>query len=214
MSDNRQKQMNIALYRAVKEGDLYRAEESIRNGANLNIKEKHGGKTMVHIAYEKGDLLMVQFLITKGANLNAKDDDGKTPLNYACEGNNIKIIKKLIQYHADVNQISENPDTLPTPLMVACENGNAEITKCLIKNGADVNLNFKGKTALKCACNSTKSIKCFKILLQNHANPNEILDDSGMTILHYACEIKNYKAVKLLIEYDFLHEIFKISIPT
>lgn len=73
---------------------------------------------------------------------------GSTPLSVAISKGDIEIVKKFIEYGADVNQISEDM----TPLMVAARYNKVEIIKILIANGARVNeKNEKGYTAIKYA---------------------------------------------------------------
>lgn len=73
---------------------------------------------------------------------------GGTPLSVAISKGDIEIVKKFIEYGADVNQISEDM----TPLMVAARYNKVEIIKILIANGARVNeKNEKGYTAIKYA---------------------------------------------------------------
>ena len=79
-----------------------------------------------------------------------------------------------------------------------CLNGDVNIAKFLIKKGADVNIIHNDYTALKASCES-KSFQCFKLLIEHGASPNEVIDRSGMTILHYACKLGNFKIVKYLV---------------
>ena len=47
-----------------------------------------------------------------------------------------------------------------------------------------------------------KDIRTVKYLLQEKkVNPNQREDDAGLTPLHYACQTKNQKMIKLLLKY-------------
>ncbi len=71
-----------------------------------------------------------------------------TPLCIAIQKGEIDIVKKLIEYGADVNEKSFGM----TPLMVAARYNKVEIMKLLISNGAiSTTKDEKGFTALKYA---------------------------------------------------------------
>ena len=74
-----------------------------------------------------------------------------TPLCMAiCKGD-LEIVKKFIEYGADVNENSNGM----TPLMYAARYNNVEIMKVLIEKGADVKQkDERGNNALKYAENS------------------------------------------------------------
>ena len=71
-----------------------------------------------------------------------------TPLCLAiCKGD-VEVVKKFIQYGADVNENSNGM----TPLMYAARYNNLEILKYLVENGADFKIkDARGNTALKYA---------------------------------------------------------------
>ena len=88
----------------------------------------------------------------------------KTPLTVAVGKGDIEIVKKFIEYGADVNQKSEDD---MTPLMIAARYNRVEIIKLLIANGARTyEKNEKGYTALKYAqlSNATDAIAILKDL--------------------------------------------------
>ncbi|RXM47238.1 ankyrin repeat domain-containing protein [Flavobacterium sp. YO12] len=84
-----------------------------------------------------------------------------SPLNVAVSKGDLAFVKKLIEYGADVNEMSEDL----SPLMTAARYNKAEIMKVLIANGARINeKNEKGYTALKYAelSNATDAIAILK----------------------------------------------------
>ena len=71
-----------------------------------------------------------------------------TPLNVAISKGDIEVVKKFIEYGADVNEESNGM----TPLMTAARYNKVEIIKVLLANGARANAKDEtGKTALKYA---------------------------------------------------------------
>lgn len=71
-----------------------------------------------------------------------------TPLCVAISKGEVELVKKFVEYGADVNEKSNGM----TPLMVAARFNNVEIIKFLIANGANIKeKDEKGFTALKYA---------------------------------------------------------------
>ena len=84
-----------------------------------------------------------------------------TPLNVAISKGDIEIVKKFIEYGADVNEKTEDM----SPLMTAARYNKVEILKVLLANGARPDdKNEKGYTALKYAqlSNATDAIEILK----------------------------------------------------
>jgi ankyrin repeat protein len=74
--------------------------------------------------------------------------EGATPLCVAISKGEIDLVKKLIEYGADVNEKSNGL----TPLMIAARYNKVEIIKLLLANGASLKQkNEIGITALKYA---------------------------------------------------------------
>lgn len=80
---------------------------------------------------------------------NVLSNYGKsTPLCVAIQKGEFDLVKKLIEYGADINEKSYGM----TPLMVAARYNKTEILKLLLANGANANVkDEKGFTALKYA---------------------------------------------------------------
>jgi len=117
---------------AVKSGDRETVAISIKEGFNVNAKDKDG-YTALLIAAEKGDLEMAQLLVEKGADVNAKDKDGYTALMYVAYAGNLEIAKILIKNGADVNVRDKDGWTA---LMFARMGKKTDITELLKKSGA------------------------------------------------------------------------------
>jgi ankyrin repeat protein len=87
--------------------------------------------------------------------------DDTTPLIVAISKGDIDIVKKFIEYGADVNEKSNGM----TPLMIAARYNKVEIIKILISKGAHLNeKDENGYTALKYAeiSNATEAIQILK----------------------------------------------------
>jgi len=79
--------------------------------------------TPLHIAAEIGDVLLVEILLVYGgAFVNITDDVGETPLFYALRGRNQEVIKKLVEYKANLFAKNEEGET---PLEFCISNRDA-----------------------------------------------------------------------------------------
>lgn len=142
-----------------------------------------------------GDLSLVSSLLQKGADANKFSDAmGSTPLTQAVLGNNIFIVKLLLEKGANIHAI--DPDGR-TALMWAALKGNLEITKLLLENKADVNFSLTGETALMLAA-SRGNRNIIRLLLEYKADINA-KDSFGQTAIFRATNNKDFKTVKLLL---------------
>lgn len=84
-----------------------------------------------------------------------------TPLCMAISNGEVEVVKKFIEYGADVNERTNGM----TPLMYAARYNQTEIIKLLISKGADVKAKCKnGLTALRYAeiSNATDAVELLK----------------------------------------------------
>lgn len=100
---------------------------------------------------------VVKLLLDKGARVNDRSDafDHVAPIHAAAFGRDIKCLKLLIDYGADVNATQDGSFT---PLMEAANNGDLAIVKLLVSRGAKVDAkNDDGRTALDLAVSSKRT---------------------------------------------------------
>lgn len=122
-----QEQLNEALSRACREGDLEKAGEYLEKGANPNATDELG-RTPLHWAAWNGHTGIVKILIEEGANPNATDNDGWTPLHYAASDGQIEAAKLLIEAGSNPKAIDIEGKT---PLHIAVEEEYPEIVELL-----------------------------------------------------------------------------------
>ena len=95
-------------------------------------------------------------------NLNYKNKEtGNSLLHFACQDNNIKLIKYLIDFNCDINAKNNKNQT---PLHLASMKGNLKICKLLVENGALLNVyDLENYTPIHYACynNFTELINYF-----------------------------------------------------
>jgi len=187
-------QNQTALILACYSRSVYIAKKLIKHGADVNVQDHIYGDTaliMVSKLYKSYNLLSL--LIDKGgANVNIANKKGETPLFLACEANNIKHVRLLVEHGAEINvvvrsQMKEYLNGTPieeeiyqTPLIMVINNFNHFLAKYLIDHGADVNLcNDHGETPLIVSCRLYNKY-CSELLIENHADVT-LQDNQGET---------------------------------
>jgi ankyrin repeat protein len=158
-------------------------------GSDVNAKNEDN-KTSLHYALQ--DLEMLKILLENKPNA----DNIQSSLINAIEINNIDAVRLLLDFGADVNNISG--EEKETPLHVAADRGNAAILKLLIKKGAYVNRkNVYGNSVLHDMAERGNCQMASQILKAG-ADVNA-KNRSGKTALHLA--VKDENLVQLLIDY-------------
>ena len=127
---------NTDLAKACYYGKLRKVKKLYRKGADITIRNEHGG-TLLHIACEKGKTKIAVFLLQNGLDINAKNNVDRTPLHLASKSKKQSdtLIKLLLDNGAYINA----KDIFgKTPLHIAYESNNEYGFKYLNHFGADV----------------------------------------------------------------------------
>jgi ankyrin repeat protein len=142
------------LHVACERGKRNMAELLIAEGADVNARDG-GGCTPLHRMFYSGHnrLDIAELLLAKGADVNARLSDDwltrLTPLHFAVESGDVRIVRLFIDNGAHINAPKTDGQT---PLHIACECGHKDVVELLISKGADINAkDNKGKTALSLA---------------------------------------------------------------
>lgn len=199
---------NTALHVACKYGNLDTIRILIQRGADIT-KEDADGNNVLHISCKKSYGDIAEFLIITAKDkfeeeffvkyINSKTFDGTSPLHYATEENNHKIIELLLDNEARVDTTRLGSFT---PLHHSASHCNQfELTKRIVAAGANLNLPTKAKqfTPLNLAVTNNCSATV-EFLASNGAN----LDwqtVNGATALHSAAHMGYDNIVKILLQY-------------
>jgi len=151
----------------------------------ININEKDNqSKTPLHYSVEKKNYEILNILINyQNIEVNPIDKDGNTPLHYAIFNSHARSIKKLIQYHANINIKNKNKNT---PLELGLNSINNEIKNIFTKKTLMQQL-FFDQTIKKGETNIVKMIAFFLIhlfsiflnyfiLMPTYLNKNNLLN--------------------------------------
>ncbi|XP_076070595.1 uncharacterized protein LOC143042211 [Mytilus galloprovincialis] len=160
------------------------------------------GNTPLHLASLNGHLETVKCLVEYSRNVHILNKDQVSPFFYACEKNEISVVKYFTNLKGDLVDIIKTYTTREhkSVLHIACLIGSTPIVQILLDHQSDVDiLDKNGLTPLHLTCMNGQ-VDSASLLIVARANVNA-LDILQRTPLYYACT-GNYKdIVELLIEY-------------
>lgn len=117
------------------------------------------------------------------------------PIYFACEINNVLMLRMLLEAKADIDQVDV---FFRTPLFFASSMGHVDIVEVLIHAGSDSNkANENGLTPLYTAVYHNH-IKVVETLLKAGCDVNKA-ENRGETPLWDACSYRNIEIVKILL---------------
>jgi hypothetical protein len=124
------------------------------------VRERYGGRTLLHQAAAAGSLTAVELLLSLGADPDAADGGGHTPLY--CAGNECtvagggNVVRALVRGGAKVD--AHDGAKHCTALHMAARRGSVEVAEALLDCGADIEARDSvGETPLR------RSVNCDKV---------------------------------------------------
>jgi len=212
--------MNKALLKAVKEGNIATVMALINAGADVNFLLD--GQSSLHEAALYSPVNIINLLLESGASIDLKNGDGFTALSLAASKLRLEVIELLLLKGATnyKGAILSTADGFNSDLHDAypqdIENAK-KIVDLLLQKGADINeIDEDEATVLMKAMGTHTSgilwsgstgytlknhypIKFIQFLIDNGASINKT-DNYGRTPLILAIQNLNMKAVELLLE--------------
>jgi ankyrin repeat protein len=133
-----------SLLTAIKANNISEVSRLIENGSSLSVVDNDSDNVLMYAALYASEDCM-KLLLEKGANPNAKNKLGETALIWSVQ--DIKRVRLLIQYGADVNVVTGQGNT---PLLAGCVGSmQSEIIRLLLDKGANpLAKNSRGETSL------------------------------------------------------------------
>lgn len=216
--------LNNKLISSIQNKNIKQVKELLSKGANVNYVVSDGDnkeKTAFMIACEQGNKEIVELLLLKDANINAKckgyrdlvrykgdpiqpetyEDTykGYTPLMFASQNGNEKIVELLIFKGANINA---KDDFSNDALMIACQNGKKKVVELLISKGANINAKNNDLMTPLMIASKIYNSEITELLISKGANVNYVVSDGvykGFTPLIFASIYEKYDTAKLLI---------------
>ncbi len=139
----------------------------------------------VNLAVARGDETSLEQLLLCGVFANQCDEHNKTPLQYACESSDFRMVRLLLQYGANPNITTQ---TTP-PLTTAALHGDIAVAKALLKHGASANTTAADGKPLLHWCIEHGRFIIADALLQHGADLHAT-DRFGNNALAYALQYK------------------------
>jgi ankyrin repeat protein len=198
-------QQNELLLSAVKKNEITAAKEALKNGADINLKDKKEATILMWAAY-KINLDFVKYLVDNGADYQKKGiiDDGNG--GFYGNLNGIATIKgdlEMLQYFIDdlkididdlEQQVGENPGW--SALQWAISKDQTAIIKYLLTAGANPNPVYAKQTSLHGVIRN-QNLEIFELLVEAGAS---IKNDKFITLLAEACRNEKQAFIKRLLE--------------
>jgi uncharacterized protein len=122
------------LLQAAALGDIFRVEELLDEGADVNARTSTGATALMGALYNRFPRT-AELLIARGADVNARSDRGRTALHQAAWEGYAEIATLLLRRGADPDA---RADDRTTPLMWAAMKGRVAVARVLIAGGADI----------------------------------------------------------------------------
>jgi ankyrin repeat protein len=174
------------LVQAVKNNDITRVEELLNSGMDVNKMYP-----VVESAFPRRTKIVYKTLLIIACGINIYT-----------QGDNIDMIKLLINYGADVNK--HGPGLFSKPPLTECLYSRKEIIELLLKNGANPNIHSEYFRNIPLYHYVDKNeYEMVELLLKYGANPNITTNttNNGDTPLHSCVYQGRYEIAKLLLKY-------------
>ena len=157
---------NFPLHVAAVFNHVKVARMLLKEGANVNVKDKDGDSSPLHFSAILGHVKIAKLLLKKGADVDAKDKAGSSPLHISVMNGWFELAKLLLEKGADVNAKDKDGNS---PLHFAATYGHVKIARLLLEHGADVNTkNEDGNSPLQVA--DKGHLEVVKLLLEHGAD--------------------------------------------
>jgi ankyrin repeat protein len=185
INPSRQEAANKELFTALETGDVQKATEWIKKGADVNDLSSPPVRRTdpLRMVARSGYRTLVSLLLANGAMIK-----GGTPLHEAAAKGDEKAVMLFCANRASINAKDEE-NWQPLNWAMAC--GHKGIAEILIANGAEVDGNLEFAMGLG-------HVDDVEMLLSHSANVNSA-DCRGETPLHKAANMKSIRFAELLI---------------
>jgi ankyrin repeat protein len=185
------------LHAAVRNLDIPRLREFLKDGVDVNVKGSRGW-TPLHRAAEMDDLEAARFFIHEaGEMVDVDNDDGETPLICASRRGCVKMVDFLVKNGADI-ELESNLHR--TAVHEACEQDQLECLRYFIeKREASIDLETENETTPLYYAIKNNNSEMVKYCLSKKASL-EKESCKGDIPLHFAIHKARVEIVRVLVE--------------
>lgn len=177
--------------RAAKAGNDWDVNLLLKNGADVNLRDKDGWTALMYAVRYQNNLNILNMLIENAAYIRVRNKFNATPLLMAADySQNPEIISVLLKNRS----VSEDEVFRAFIFAITGNSSSDHIREAKIKlfldMGIPLNRLWKGQTPLMYAAQYGKSTLVLKQLIDAGANP-ALQDENGNTAFEYAKANKN-----------------------
>ena len=190
---------NNTLLNAIRSGNIATVDSILSDCNCINeTSNKYFNWTALHEAVKSGNITITKSLIRKGANINAVHDNFGTPLMYATELGELKIIKLLISSGASLMLRNSNGYSLVQNIPIS---GNMDV----LKYYQSLNIDLKDKAlkdgwTIMITAAGDGTLEMFKYLVETMKFPTDDKTIDNYSEFLAAVNNSNAPIVKYLLE--------------
>ena len=164
-------------------------------GANPNVQEVNG-RNAYHEAAFMGEKEIIKLIRKAGGNPLSRDKQGTTPFSIVLK-KDISIIREVL---GNNYTITDSDGNTPVHIVVKAK-ASTQLLQVLIEEGYPVDTrNADGYTALNYAIENN-DVKTAVVLLENGANPFQMIDKKGKNGISIALEKKNKQMISNIVKF-------------
>ena len=183
------------LMDAIRGNDYNTIKLLLDYGANPNIQEING-RNAYHEAAFMGNKDVISLLYKAGGNPLARDKSGLTPFTIVLN----RDIDTIMEVLGDSYNITDSDGNTPIHLVVKAK-ASTELLRLLIEEGYPLDTrNSDGYTALNYAIEND-DVNTALVLLENGANPFQMIDKKGRNGTSIALEHNNQQMISNIVKY-------------
>ncbi len=182
--------VDVRLLAASKSGDLSKAVNLVKRGANVKTRSPKN-ETPLHCAARSGRIALVRYFLNLGADLNARALRGASVLRFAAQSKNRNLVRWLFEEKGA--RFADAAD-LNAALFGALAKGDYPMARLLVNYGADVRaLGWRSQTTLHVAARRG-DVRSVVWLVKKEKLSLNVKDEFGKTPIDLAstAEIREY----------------------
>lgn len=182
-----------ALFQAVKNGDADAVRRLLRNGVDIEAKNKDS-QTALRIAAIAGHTAIVQILLSDRADIEAADNYGNTALHLTADHGHTEIVQALLAHGALIDAVNQ---WKWTALHKAAIYRHTEVVRILLAAGAHPGMTTQQKqTPLHVA--ALQGLTDIVNVLLEYKAPVNVVDEDGDTPWDDAAARRHLETMKAL----------------